>query len=573
MKLDSVVHNLKQIVCLFMGMGYALSYGQVMSIPDSLVKKDYPYLWKQFYKLGDRNPKAELYAQAILKKGKLEGDTDVLLSGYNLLADMFEADYKMSTSYIDSAIVASTGMVHQKYPAKLYAKKAYIERFHGNFKASLDNYLKQIESAGKSGVSINYANYNIALLKRQFGYYDDAKTILKTCLEFDLEYLKKRPTDSSGYFCTISELVKTYRLDNEFDSAAALNSRNKLSAINNDVGFLFIQNEGILDYHNKDYKNAIKKITSSIPELIHKDNNGYYELSVLMDAYLYLGKSYSALSEPESKLKYYKKLDSLIEVSNYIIPDAKSVYLELIDYYKNLDDKNKQLYYIDKFIYVDSVVDVNYKYLSRRFTADYDIPKLLSEKEHLIASMKVEQSTNSIRIVAIVVLLVLSVVGLGYFYWKQKQYKDRFNALVNETESLSKNDVVSEPKDGELSGVPSETVKNILGMLAVFEANKGYLKSNITAQRLAKTLGTNSKYLSNVVNASKKKSLSQYINDLRIEFSVQKLKTDHIYRKYTIQAIANEIGFNTAEAFSKAFQKKTGILPSYFIKELIKVNE
>ncbi len=33
-------------------------------------------------------------------------------------------------------------------------------------------------------------------------------------------------------------------------------------------------------------------------------------------------------------------------------------------------------------------------------------------------------------------------------------------------------------------------------------------------------------------------------------------------------AIAEEAGFNTAESFSKAFFKKTGIKPSYFIKEL-----
>ncbi|WP_159025502.1 AraC family transcriptional regulator [Aquimarina sp. Aq78] len=43
-----------------------------------------------------------------------------------------------------------------------------------------------------------------------------------------------------------------------------------------------------------------------------------------------------------------------------------------------------------------------------------------------------------------------------------------------------------------------------------------------------------------------------------------------LYRKYTVQAIAQEIGFNNSEAFSKAFYKKTGIYPSYFIKKLEK---
>ncbi|NVK53168.1 MAG: AraC family transcriptional regulator, partial [Flavobacteriaceae bacterium] len=45
---------------------------------------------------------------------------------------------------------------------------------------------------------------------------------------------------------------------------------------------------------------------------------------------------------------------------------------------------------------------------------------------------------------------------------------------------------------------------------------------------------------------------------------------DRQFRKYSVKAIAHEVGFNTAESFSKAFFKFAGIKPSYFIKELNK---
>jgi AraC-like DNA-binding protein len=48
------------------------------------------------------------------------------------------------------------------------------------------------------------------------------------------------------------------------------------------------------------------------------------------------------------------------------------------------------------------------------------------------------------------------------------------------------------------------------------------------------------------------------------------LKEDKKMRKYNLQAIAIECGFNSAESFSTAFFKKTGIKPSFFIKELDK---
>jgi AraC-like DNA-binding protein len=51
---------------------------------------------------------------------------------------------------------------------------------------------------------------------------------------------------------------------------------------------------------------------------------------------------------------------------------------------------------------------------------------------------------------------------------------------------------------------------------------------------------------------------------------IEELKVNSKFRRYTIRAIANEIGFNTTEAFSKSFYKTTGIYPSFFMKQLEK---
>ena len=45
-----------------------------------------------------------------------------------------------------------------------------------------------------------------------------------------------------------------------------------------------------------------------------------------------------------------------------------------------------------------------------------------------------------------------------------------------------------------------------------------------------------------------------------------------MYKKYTIKAISSEVGFNNVQSFAKAFHNSKGINPSYFIKELNKVN-
>ncbi len=133
---------------------------------------------------------------------------------------------------------------------------------------------------------------------------------------------------------------------------------------------------------------------------------------------------------------------------------------------------------------------------------------------------------------------------------------------------LEKNKSLLITEKAKLSQLSSQTIQTILKDLSSFEIKQDFLNNNITLVYLALKLKTNSKYLSKTINLHKKKSFSQYINDLRIEYLIEKLKTDKTFTNYTIKAIGKEIGFNTSNAFSKAFFKKAGMHPSQYIKEL-----
>ena len=113
-----------------------------------------------------------------------------------------------------------------------------------------------------------------------------------------------------------------------------------------------------------------------------------------------------------------------------------------------------------------------------------------------------------------------------------------------------------------------EVVTGLVKQLEKFENNKKFLKKDLTLVSLAAALGTNTNYLSKVINYSKNKNYITYINDLRIDYIIAQLKNDSKFRNYTIKALAEEAGFSTAQHFSKAFYAKTGIYPSYFVTEL-----
>lgn len=136
------------------------------------------------------------------------------------------------------------------------------------------------------------------------------------------------------------------------------------------------------------------------------------------------------------------------------------------------------------------------------------------------------------------------------------QVENKKIQIINESELISK------------LNISEIIVADLVAKLERFENEKGYLQQDITIDYLVNLFDSNSNYVSKIINHFKKKSISQYINDLRIEYVVEQLKIQKNWRKFTIQALAFEIGFSSADSFARAFTKNTGLKPSYFIKNL-----
>ncbi|RKN01549.1 AraC family transcriptional regulator, partial [Aquimarina sp. AD1] len=143
---------------------------------------------------------------------------------------------------------------------------------------------------------------------------------------------------------------------------------------------------------------------------------------------------------------------------------------------------------------------------------------------------------------------------------EQKQPKvDQSEIIKNVNEELTKKPDID---------IPTDVIETILKKLHDFEDKKQFAKKHYTLNSLAKELQTNSAYLSKIINVYKNVNFANYLNNLRIDFAVDQLSSNKSLRSYTIQAIAEEVGFKNAQSFSSAFHKKTGIYPSYFIKHI-----
>ncbi|WP_420570942.1 helix-turn-helix domain-containing protein [Kordia sp.] len=203
---------------------------------------------------------------------------------------------------------------------------------------------------------------------------------------------------------------------------------------------------------------------------------------------------------------------------------------------------------------------------ARKLLYEGDIKEQVLENEKL-ASEKTQSLVDKkiITAVAVVLVSILLLVFLSY-YRKAKLKEQKFLAII---EDISKKTISKETKKPQKnSTIKDEKAKAILEQLETLESSHFYLSPDATLHTTAKLLNTNTTYLSKALNAVKKQTFSQYVNKLRIDYVLVKLKEDSVFRSYTIHAISKEIGYKSATTFIKEFKNKTGLNPSYYIKKI-----
>ena len=102
---------------------------------------------------------------------------------------------------------------------------------------------------------------------------------------------------------------------------------------------------------------------------------------------------------------------------------------------------------------------------------------------------------------------------------------------------------------------------------SIVETKKLFLDPEINIQQVSEKLSTNRTYLSKAINNELKVNFSSYINELRVKEAIR-LFTKKEHETLTIESIAKKVGFNNRASFNSAFQKFTGVTPSFFIKNI-----
>ncbi|QCX40627.1 helix-turn-helix domain-containing protein [Aureibaculum algae] len=289
--------------------------------------------------------------------------------------------------------------------------------------------------------------------------------------------------------------------------------------------------------------------------------------SVLAPAVVYydLAETYFKINEKE---KAIHTLEEGIAVAKPRVKETSLTedYKLLAKIYKETGNLEKSNEYYEKYILNQTALEKSKDTISTSFH---------TQKLSNLEKEKISQNNKFYLFMSIGLVLVLILIAyILYLIKEKKKNTEKFNVLLSKFNQEEKSTLeIIDTKDKVLeekvsAEVNEETTYLILAGLQTLKEQEYFLRQDCNSYNVAKKIKTNTTYLSKVINSHFEKNFNTYINDLRINYAILRLKNDSRFRSFSVQSIAEEIGYKSADSFSKYFKLSTGLNPSFYIKQL-----
>lgn len=417
----------------------------------------------------------------------------------------------------------------------------------------------------------------------------------------------------AGFLAGQYRWLKLYQKSNKY-AEKAMEVARKISnpeTANSTIGLMY-QEMAYVALDRKKYRKVIEEINNAQR---HFNNTSKKNIDFLTanneqltgDAYAGLKMYDSSLHHYNSGLKYLEKLPENF-VGGLIMNGMSEVYMELgdmttakrwLDSAEGVADRThyqqlKLVVYETVKKYARIIADMEQLSQAQKMqdTArtiitvrrDSFLNRTFSDLEQNYLKEAEQGSYKNILILAALIIITGIVI---FVVITKRQQKARFREVlagINEREELRQKQapvaliaelpviestpVSCDEAPKETTAIPEETMQKILDSLQEFEKSVLFNNRNISLAYLAGHINTNTKYLSRVINLHKQKDFNGYINELRVNYIMERLRNEPVWRKYKISTLAEEAGFSSHSKFAAVFKSVTGISPSLFIQYL-----
>lgn len=178
----------------------------------------------------------------------------------------------------------------------------------------------------------------------------------------------------------------------------------------------------------------------------------------------------------------------------------------------------------------------------------------MSSDNEILRKLLAEENLNVTVIEARWIYLGLFgfvIIGTAIFFLIRKKRREPKNVETRKAEHLQL----------------EEATALSLKLNEVMAEEKPFLNEELTLKELAEALNTSDKKLSMLLNQHLETNFYDYLNKLRVEAFIEKLKSK-THANYSMIGLASESGFKSKSSFYRIFNKEKGMSPSAFKSQL-----
>jgi AraC-like DNA-binding protein len=400
---------------------------------------------------------------------------------------------------------------------------------------------------------------NMASIKYELGLFNEVIDILKRA-NYDLSKLSLNPDDKYYYFFLKHKSSNLNIIGDAFWQLHQLDSTKVYYGKAYEITKFFKpKRTDSKTLYNIRIANTLirgEKFREAL-QLIDKQDIKTVPLKIKQDVHFLKAFSYQKIQNGDSAIYYSRAFLNLKEGKSGAKKNRIAIYNILASEYdkKNIIDS---AYKYSELAFSELKVYNNSKSNATKSSYIYDFKEV--NKLHQSILEKEEAVKNRLILYFSIAILMLSYF-LYFAYSKRKQLRKKYASTLKSIENKIS------PKKKEYA-IDASLEEKVLKELLLFEESTLFLDSDFNINKLAKKLKTNTSYLSSIINEKKGKPFKQYIAELRINYLIKQLGKNPTLKKYTIKALAEEIGYTNASAFTRAFKKHTGKTPSGFLNDI-----
>lgn len=338
----------------------------------------------------------------------------------------------------------------------------------------------------------------------------------------------------------------------------------------------------ITRFDSKDYAGAIAELNSEmLNRVVLEPGMRRYDIVRRIN----LAKAYILMTgKYDHALRIMLRAEEIADSMD--MKDARlEVYKYLRDLYMQSGENSKSLDYQHKYLALKDTV-LNYR--SGAAISELTYLKKVNEVEHHLDELENKRMIQKRIIWSAVVFIVLVTMLLILLRRHNKRLRvlnetlyhknillmeneDSMRRQLEETTRLREKEsnpparnATEKYSHSDLSDNEKEDI--YLGIMNVLLNTPEVFSPDFSANRLAELTGYSYRHISQVINEKTGDNFNALINDIRIREACRGVRPGGKFARFTVEGIANAVGFRSRTSFIAAFKKFTGMTPSVYMK-------